>query len=109
MTNYTRGRQLEYRVKRDLERVGYFVVRSAGSKGAADLIALSPNHAPLLVQCKVGRIDKREADALAVIARMYRAVAVSAVRVGRSLTYRQHTVGDSQPIELGEDACIHTV
>jgi Holliday junction resolvase len=38
-TNYERGRAFEYRVKQYLEKQGYFVVRSAGSK-FPDLIAI---------------------------------------------------------------------
>ncbi|MEM3549308.1 MAG: hypothetical protein QXJ23_09940 [Thermofilum sp.] len=39
VTNYERGRAFEYRVKRHLERQGYFVMRSAGSH-FPDLIAV---------------------------------------------------------------------
>ena len=39
VTNYERGRAFEYRVKQFLEKQGYFVVRSAGSK-FPDLIAI---------------------------------------------------------------------
>lgn len=51
MTNYTAGRSLEYRVIADLERDGYVCVRAAGSKGAADIVALKPGQV-LLVQAK---------------------------------------------------------
>jgi Holliday junction resolvase len=37
--SYVNGRAFEYRVKHYLEAQGYFVVRSAGSKGVADLVA----------------------------------------------------------------------
>jgi len=40
--NYLRGRRLEYKVKKRLEDEGYFVQRSAGSKGI-DLIAIRHN------------------------------------------------------------------
>ena len=39
VTNYERGRAFEYKVKRYLEKRGYFVVRSAGSR-FPDLIAI---------------------------------------------------------------------
>jgi len=39
MTNYTRGRALEYKVKKIMEDKGYFVIRSAGSHGPVDLQA----------------------------------------------------------------------
>ncbi len=46
-----KGADFERRVKSFLEKRGYFVVRSAGSKGVADLVALSKNE-KLLVTCK---------------------------------------------------------
>ena len=53
-TSYQRGRAFEYRVRDHLRRAGYFVVRSASSQGPCDLIAIRPDAAPLLVQCKFG-------------------------------------------------------
>ena len=38
-TRYTSGRSAENYLRDKLESAGYYVVRSAGSKGAADLIA----------------------------------------------------------------------
>lgn len=37
---YIKGRQREHNLKRKLERAGWLVVRSAGSKGVFDLIAI---------------------------------------------------------------------
>jgi Holliday junction resolvase len=59
MTNkkYNAGRKFEYRTKYYLEDKGFFVVRSAGSKGEADLVAIRPYglcSEVLLVQCKYG-------------------------------------------------------
>lgn len=52
MTNHYRsGRDFEHRVRDDLLANGYFVVRAAGSKTKADLIAIKPGQA-LIVQCK---------------------------------------------------------
>lgn len=52
MTNHYRsGRDFEHRVRADLAEHGYFVVRAAGSKTKADLIAIKPGQA-LIVQCK---------------------------------------------------------
>lgn len=64
MTNYSRGRSLESRVKRDYETRGYFVVRSAGSKGAADLVAIRAGEPTILIQCKIGRCSQSEREAL---------------------------------------------
>ncbi len=46
-----KGLDFERRVKRVLEDQGYFVIRSAGSKGVADLVALS-RHEKLLISCR---------------------------------------------------------
>ena len=62
--NYVNGRSFEYRVKRRLEADGYYVVRSAGSKGKVDLLAVKDGNAAF-VQCKRhGAIDKEEANKL---------------------------------------------
>jgi len=38
--NYVKGRKKEYRIKQKLEKEGYIVLRTAGSHGFADLIAI---------------------------------------------------------------------
>jgi len=38
-TSYERGRQVEYRIQRELEAVGYTTARAAGSKGKFDVLA----------------------------------------------------------------------
>lgn len=50
-THYASGRAFEYRVRDELRGDGYFVVRSAGSKGIVDIVAIRPGQI-LLVQCK---------------------------------------------------------
>ena len=52
--NYERGRRFEYKIKTFFMRRGYYVTRSAGSHGAADLVALKRGKRPLLIQCKYG-------------------------------------------------------
>jgi hypothetical protein len=52
-TNYARGRALEHKVARELRARGFMVVRSAGSHGLADLVALAPS-STTLIQCKLG-------------------------------------------------------
>lgn len=55
-TNYTRGRNLEYRAEAYLKAAGYVVTRAAGSKGVADLMAMRCGRDPkLLVSCKLGK------------------------------------------------------
>ena len=68
--NYNSGRTFEYRVKQYLEKKGYYVMRSAGSKSPFDLIAVQTKgkqstHGTLLIQCKHGaKISKRERENL---------------------------------------------
>lgn len=40
---YNAGRKLEYRLKKELEKQGYLVIRSAGSHSPFDLVALNPH------------------------------------------------------------------
>lgn len=42
MNSYIKGRRYEYEVKKILTRLGYIVLRSAGSHGLFDLIAIHP-------------------------------------------------------------------
>lgn len=70
MTRYANGANLERRVKADLQKHGWLVVRSAGSRGEVDLIAIGPDLTQrALVQCKRdGRMsleDRRGLEALA--------------------------------------------
>lgn len=67
--NYNRGRAFEYRVKKHLEGKGYFVVRSAGSKGAFDLVAITTGADEdweeyevwvILIQCKYGTMPSKK-------------------------------------------------
>lgn len=56
--NYQKGARLEYATKKKWEERGYFVVRSAGSHGKADLVAIKlqtsigPGPVVFLIQCK---------------------------------------------------------
>ncbi len=50
-TRYERGRRLEYHARSDLRKQGFTVIRSAGSKGPADLVAINQKQV-LLVQVK---------------------------------------------------------
>lgn len=54
MSTASRGRYYESRVRDDLRAHGWYVIRSAASKGNVDLIALGAGEATLLVQVKGG-------------------------------------------------------
>ena len=59
-SQYVLGRQFEYRTRDIFEQAGYFVFRSAQSRGVADLIAFKKDEV-LFIQCKrSGGIDKAE-------------------------------------------------
>jgi len=65
MTKYTKGADLERKIKKELEEAGYYVIRSAGSKGRFDLAAFHPTEKrPLLIQVKVGDVSARETEGL---------------------------------------------
>lgn len=85
MSNYTRGRRLEYSVKRYFEQCGYLVIRSAGSKSPVDLVCLHPSLPPLLAQCKYGaaRLSRQDRERLSALARMYNARACIVTRKPR--------------------------
>jgi len=49
--NYEKGRRKEYKLKRELERAGWLVLRTAGSHGFADLVAIKGTTIRF-IQCK---------------------------------------------------------
>ena len=51
MANYASGANFERDVRKYYEAKDYYVIRSAGSKGAVDLIAFN-EYGTILVQCK---------------------------------------------------------
>jgi len=58
-TNYERGRDFEYRVKRSLEALGWVVVRAAASR-PVDLVAVRAGRV-VFVECKKsGRVDDEQ-------------------------------------------------
>lgn len=93
MTNYRRGADFERKVAQALEACGAFVVRSAGSHGPVDLVALWPTTMMVawLIQVKInGTMTPAERAELWRIAGRYHAVPVQASRPGRGkIEYRQ--------------------
>jgi hypothetical protein len=62
--NYESGRRFEYRVMRDLEKRGYYCVRSAGSHSKIDVVAVKDAFC-LFIQCKAdGNITPSEWNTL---------------------------------------------
>lgn len=60
MTNYSRGADFERALKREYEADGFFVVRSAGSRGAIDLMGIHPDGRTFALQAKLGTPTARE-------------------------------------------------
>jgi Holliday junction resolvase len=79
-----RGDYLERQTKAALIALDWVVVRSAGSLGAADLIALRWDKKPLLISCKItGTVPPAERMAIREAAAMAGARPVLATRVKR--------------------------
>lgn len=55
MSNYTRGRALEHRIKKKFLEKGFFVIRAAQSKGLADLVCVRHDMV-IFIQCKLGGV-----------------------------------------------------
>jgi Holliday junction resolvase len=58
---YRQGRSFEYATMRKLRQVGYFCMRSFGSKGANDILAVK-NGTALFVQCKHSRYQNTKPE-----------------------------------------------
>ncbi|RKX60270.1 MAG: hypothetical protein DRP29_03015 [Thermodesulfobacteriota bacterium] len=58
-SKYRLGRKLEYRIKKLLEEHGYEVIRSAGSHGRWDLVAIK-DRIVRLIQVKKGKVQKHK-------------------------------------------------
>lgn len=77
---YAKGRSFEYRMRNYYRKQGYFVLRSAQSKGPADLVALKKNEI-LFIQCKLGGwINKKEKEKLILLAKSVGAIPILATR-----------------------------
>ena len=90
--NYKAGYRLELSTKKKWEKNGYYVIRSAGSHGIADLVALcagsSGNPMVYLIQCKTkGKISLQDREALKNTAS---GIGASAVLVYRD-EYKKYT------------------
>ncbi len=64
MKRYAKGAGLERLAKRELEEDGFAVIRSAGSKGPVDLIAVN-YHAVRAIQIKARRFNENDLKKLA--------------------------------------------
>lgn len=86
-TLYRLGRAFEYRVRDELQGLGYFVMRAAGSRSPIDLIAVRKG-AVLFVQCKMdGYLRRGEWNDLFELAESVGVVPLLAGRWRRSIRY----------------------
>lgn len=87
---YKRGATFEYRCKAYLEKHGFFVIRSGGSHGIADLVAIRMGEV-LMIQCKANNkaLPPQEWNDLYREARRVGATPIHAYKVGRKLKMMQ--------------------
>jgi Holliday junction resolvase len=95
VSNYSAGTRIEYLVRDDLQAKGYHVMRSRGSKGAADLVAVGQG-CVLFIQCKRGnpQIKPYERAALVRLADRLPVIGVPVVAckpLRQGITYRALT------------------
>ena len=65
MKLYKKGAKFEYKVREIYRKLGYEVIRSAGSRGPFDLIAINPETKQIrLIQCKAGYLSKNQKQAI---------------------------------------------
>jgi Holliday junction resolvase len=96
---YIKGRQREHILKRKLERAGWLVVRSAGSKGVFDLIAIKD--VTLGLQVKGAKPSKQELARIAQAIKGRAIIGLVAILKGRTwFFFRVNEEGNlTEPIE----------
>ena len=104
--NYVQGRAFEYKIATLFRRKGYYVVRSAGSHGPADLVAVKKGLQPILIQCKTGNagISTDERDILYLTAKETGSIAIVASKEARKPTLFVRLIGFSTSPQGGEMA-----
>jgi Holliday junction resolvase len=91
VTNYDAGTRFERETRHHLERNGYWVIKAAGSKGKADLVAIKPGQV-LIVQCKrSGICPPAERAEVRRIAALLPHVGVPLVASRPGVTFRELT------------------
>ncbi len=90
MRSYIKGRSREHNLKQRLERAGWFVVRSAGSKGVFDLIAIKD--VTLGLQVKGAKPSKRELERIGQAIKGRAIIGLVAIFEGR--TWRFYEVDE---------------
>lgn len=65
MTAYKRGYYYEDKIRKEFEKQGYYTIRSAGSKGLWDIVAMSSNFIVLIQSKKTGLPTPKERKLMA--------------------------------------------
>ncbi len=87
MTRYQSGYRFERRVMEYLQKRGYYVIRSAGSHGVFDLVAIW-NYDVRGIQCKKdGRISREEKDQMIEAGKKYGIMPVLAYSKGKKIQF----------------------
>ena len=101
MTNYSRGYAFEQKCAGVLTQDGYFCVRSGGSHGIADLVALKPGQV-VLIQAKIdGKTTLDEWNRLYALANRLGAVPLIASRPKRGVVEFWRPLGPRLPRQAG--------
>lgn len=92
MSRYDQGRRIEWAIMDDLRASGYVVVRAAGSKGPADIVAIKEGQVLFVSVKKQRPPSPRERADLIAISRHLPQVGLAIVAMappGKGLTYRR--------------------
>jgi Holliday junction resolvase len=97
VTRYTIGADFERKVKKDLESRAWLVVRSAGSRGRADLWAIAPGRTVALIQCKRdAKLSEAERLGLVTEAAAFECIPILAYK---DAGVRYLELGEGEPVE----------
>ena len=86
--NYRNGAQLERDAKNQLEADGYWCIKSGGSKGVVDVLAMKPGQLLMVQAKKNGVCPPAERAALLELASTFEAIPLVAFR-DRGVKYRR--------------------
>lgn len=91
MSRYAKGARFERRVRDELIERGFFVARSAGSRGPLDLVAFGKDENVQFIQCKLQRerMSKKEKQELYELARRFGVKAIFAFKEDHRIVYQE--------------------
>ena len=100
MTQYSRGRSVEYKVRNRFVEAGYSYMRSAGSHGAADLLVGRRDLYPYAIQVKRGshKMKSSELSDLVEFAKAFHAIPIVVFYVKHKLSF--YGISKSKPYHI---------